>query len=124
MHDHICGNETNFYPPLTNVQNATSAVALTDEFRGDGLDSRDGTGTAGPQRVYRGVQRRRSDRGAGADWAREARVEKHFQGVILSGASALAFAIREANGSESNDRYNREDRWRRRGPAAPVTMTT
>lgn len=38
-HDHICGNETNFYPPLTNVQNATSAVALTDEFRGDGLDS-------------------------------------------------------------------------------------
>lgn len=38
-HDHICGNETNFYPPLTNVQGATSAVALTDEFRGDGLDS-------------------------------------------------------------------------------------
>lgn len=38
-HDHICGNETNFYPPLTNVQNATSAVALTDEFRGTGLDS-------------------------------------------------------------------------------------
>lgn len=38
-HDHICGNETNFYPPLTNVENATSAVALTDEFRGDGLDS-------------------------------------------------------------------------------------
>lgn len=38
-HDHICGNETNFYPPLTNVENATSAVALTDEFRGDGLGS-------------------------------------------------------------------------------------
>jgi hypothetical protein len=38
-HDHICGNETNFYPPLTNVENATSAVALTDEFRGDGLNS-------------------------------------------------------------------------------------
>lgn len=38
-HDHICGNETNFYPPLTQVENATSAVALTDEFRGDGLDS-------------------------------------------------------------------------------------
>jgi hypothetical protein len=36
-HDHICGNETNFYPPLTNVQNATSAVALSDEFQGDGL---------------------------------------------------------------------------------------
>jgi hypothetical protein len=38
-HDHICGNETNFYPPLTNVENATSAVALTDQFQGDGLDS-------------------------------------------------------------------------------------
>jgi hypothetical protein len=38
-HDHICGNETNFYPPLTTVQDATSAVALTDEFQGDGLDS-------------------------------------------------------------------------------------
>src|SRR5271166_2525040 len=38
-HDHICGNETNFYPPLTNVEHATSAVALTDEFRGEGLDS-------------------------------------------------------------------------------------
>jgi len=38
-HDHICGNETNFYPPLTNVKDATSAVALTDEFQGDGLGS-------------------------------------------------------------------------------------
>jgi hypothetical protein len=38
-HDHICGNEANFYPPLTNVENATSAVALTDEFQGDGLGS-------------------------------------------------------------------------------------
>jgi len=38
-HDHICGNETNFYPPLTNVEHATSAVALTDEFRGEGLGS-------------------------------------------------------------------------------------
>ncbi len=38
-HDHICGNEVNFYPPLTKVENATSAVALTDEFRGEGLDS-------------------------------------------------------------------------------------
>src|SRR5208337_2294193 len=38
-HDHICGNETNFYPPLTKVEHATSAVALTDEFRGDGLGS-------------------------------------------------------------------------------------
>jgi hypothetical protein len=39
-HDHICGNETNYYPPLTDVVDATSAVALTDEFQGDGLDSR------------------------------------------------------------------------------------
>ncbi len=39
-HDHICGNETNFYPPLTNIEHAMSAVALTDEFQGDGLDSR------------------------------------------------------------------------------------
>jgi hypothetical protein len=36
-HDHICGNETNFYPPLTKVERATSAVALTDEFQGEGL---------------------------------------------------------------------------------------
>jgi hypothetical protein len=39
-HDHICGNETNFYPPLTNTDHAMSAVAMTDEFQGDGLDSR------------------------------------------------------------------------------------
>jgi hypothetical protein len=38
-HDHICGNESNYYPPLTKVEHATSAVALTDEFRGDGLGS-------------------------------------------------------------------------------------
>jgi hypothetical protein len=38
-HDHICGNETNFYPPLTKVEHATSAVALTDEFLGEGLGS-------------------------------------------------------------------------------------
>lgn len=36
-HDHICGNEVNFYPPLTDVRDAVSAVALTDEFRGVGL---------------------------------------------------------------------------------------
>jgi hypothetical protein len=39
-HDHICGNETNYYPPLTNVDHAMSAVAMTDEFQGEGLDSR------------------------------------------------------------------------------------
>jgi hypothetical protein len=38
-HDHICGNETNYYPPLANVAHAMSAVALTDEFQGEGLDS-------------------------------------------------------------------------------------
>jgi len=38
-HDHICGNEVNFYPPLTKVERATSAVALTDEFQGEGLGS-------------------------------------------------------------------------------------
>jgi hypothetical protein len=38
-HDHICGNETNYYPPLSNVDHAISAVALTDEFQGEGLDS-------------------------------------------------------------------------------------
>ena len=36
-HDHICGNETNFYPPLTDVTGAVSAVATTDEFHGEGL---------------------------------------------------------------------------------------
>ena len=36
-HDHICGNETDFYPPLTDVSGAVSAVATTDEFRGEGL---------------------------------------------------------------------------------------
>ncbi len=38
-HDHICGNETDYYPPLTKVEHATSAVALTDEFDGNGLGS-------------------------------------------------------------------------------------
>ncbi len=39
QHDRICGNETNYYPPLTKVEHATSAVALTDEFTGVGLGS-------------------------------------------------------------------------------------
>jgi hypothetical protein len=38
-HDHICGNEVNFYPPLTDVSDAVSAVAVTDEFHGEGLDT-------------------------------------------------------------------------------------
>ncbi|HKD85772.1 MAG TPA: DUF1326 domain-containing protein [Terriglobales bacterium] len=49
-HDHICGNETNFYPPLTKVENATSAVALSDEFQGDGLGTQ--WSTHGRRSVY------------------------------------------------------------------------
>jgi hypothetical protein len=37
--DHVCGNETTYYPPLTTVERATPAVALTDEFRGEGLNT-------------------------------------------------------------------------------------
>lgn len=37
--DHICGNETTYYPPLTTVERATPAVALSDEFQGDGLNT-------------------------------------------------------------------------------------
>jgi hypothetical protein len=37
--DHICGNETTYYPPLTTVDHATPAVALSDEFHGDGLNT-------------------------------------------------------------------------------------
>ncbi len=36
-HDHICGNEVDFYPPLATVEHPVSAVALTDEFQGPGL---------------------------------------------------------------------------------------
>src|SRR5215472_3516409 len=39
-HDLVRGNETHYYPPLTNVDHAMSAVALTDEFQGEGLDSK------------------------------------------------------------------------------------
>jgi hypothetical protein len=35
--DHLCGNETTFYPPLTETSHAMAAVALTDSFRGPGL---------------------------------------------------------------------------------------
>ena len=37
--DHICGNETTYYPPLTTVEQATPAVAVNDEFRGEGLNT-------------------------------------------------------------------------------------
>jgi hypothetical protein len=36
-HDHVCGNEVTFYPPLTELAHAMPAVALTDKYRGPGL---------------------------------------------------------------------------------------
>jgi hypothetical protein len=35
--DHLCGNETTFYPPLTEVGHAMPAIAMTDQYQGDGL---------------------------------------------------------------------------------------
>ncbi len=35
--DHICGNETTFYPPLTQLAHSMPAVAVTDAYRGPGL---------------------------------------------------------------------------------------
>lgn len=36
--DHLCGNEVTFYPPLTETAHSMPAVALTDSYRGPGLD--------------------------------------------------------------------------------------
>lgn len=36
--DHLCGNESTFYPPLTETTHAMPAVALTDEYQGQGLN--------------------------------------------------------------------------------------
>ena len=36
-HDHLCGNEETFYPPLTQLVHAMPAVALTDSYQGPGL---------------------------------------------------------------------------------------
>jgi hypothetical protein len=36
--DHLCGNEATFYPPLTPLIHSMPAVALTDSYRGPGLD--------------------------------------------------------------------------------------
>lgn len=37
-HDHFCGNEETFYPPLTgNLIHSMPVVALTDAYRGPGL---------------------------------------------------------------------------------------
>jgi len=35
--DHVCGNEVTFYPPLTRLIHSMPAVALTDSYRGPGL---------------------------------------------------------------------------------------
>lgn len=35
--DHICGNETTYYPPLTKLTHSMPAVALTDEYHGPDL---------------------------------------------------------------------------------------
>ncbi len=35
--DEICGNETTWYPPLSQVTHAMPADAVTDEYRGPGL---------------------------------------------------------------------------------------
>jgi hypothetical protein len=37
--DHLCGNEDTFYPPLTQTTHAMAAVAMTDEYRGNDLDT-------------------------------------------------------------------------------------
>jgi hypothetical protein len=37
--DHLCGNETTYYPPLTETTHAMPAVALTDEYQGQGLNT-------------------------------------------------------------------------------------
>ncbi len=36
--DHLCGNESTYYPPLTETTHAMPAVAMTDEFQGQGLN--------------------------------------------------------------------------------------
>jgi hypothetical protein len=36
-HDHLCGNEVTFYPPLAPMAHSMPAVALTDEYRGPAL---------------------------------------------------------------------------------------
>lgn len=35
--DHLCGNESTFYPPLTQVAHSMPAVAITDAYSGPGL---------------------------------------------------------------------------------------
>lgn len=35
--DHICGNEEIFYPPLVKTESSMPAVAMLDQFKGEGL---------------------------------------------------------------------------------------
>jgi hypothetical protein len=37
--DHLCGNETTFYPPLTETTHAMPAVAMTDQYQGNELNA-------------------------------------------------------------------------------------
>jgi hypothetical protein len=37
--DHLCGNENTFYQPLTQTSHAMPAVAMTDEYRGNDLNT-------------------------------------------------------------------------------------
>ncbi len=37
--DHLCGSEDTLYPPLTQTAHAMPAVALTDEYRGNDLET-------------------------------------------------------------------------------------
>ncbi len=36
-HDHLCGNEVTFYPPLTGLSHSMPAVAVTDQYSGPAL---------------------------------------------------------------------------------------
>jgi hypothetical protein len=36
--DHLCGNEENYYPPLTQVNGAMAAFTELSSFQGEGLD--------------------------------------------------------------------------------------
>jgi hypothetical protein len=38
--DHTCGNESTWYPPLTQLAHAMPAVAVQHKFEGSGLDTR------------------------------------------------------------------------------------
>jgi hypothetical protein len=35
--DHLCGNESTYYPPLTELSHAMPAYTLSEEYRGSGL---------------------------------------------------------------------------------------